>query len=305
MPLANCNCFVPTVHQHAQIARPESTSGAKRSFTAIAKTIWTDFMADDCVDLAAQMSFYFVLALFPFAICVAAMVGFLPFTGLWHNIVTWATNYLPSPVRQLVLATVLSLTRGRAGFLSLGLIGTAWSASSGVVSLMESLSVAYGVKDTRSFWRKRLIAFLTLTAVSIFFVISYALMTGGRWFGTEVESRLMLGPWFRVVWAIGRWLVTLLLLVLAVSLIDSILPNVPRKWRWINPGGMLAVGFSIVSSIGFNYYLRVFGSSYRAYGALGSFILIALWIYLTSSILLFGAETNSVLEHVQRIRRKA
>ena len=302
MPPANCSHLVPPVYQHAQIVRPESTSDAKRSFAAIVETIWKDFLVDDCIDLAAQMSFYFVLALFPLAICLAGLIGFLPFTGLWHNIVIWATTYLPLPVRHAVFITILALTHGRAGFLSLGLIGAAWSASSGFVSLMESLSTAYGVNETRAFWHKRLIAFLTLSAVSIFFVTSYALMAEGHWFGTELESHWMLGSWFRVIWVIVRWLVILLLLVLAVSLIDSTLPNVPRKWRWINPGGLLVVGFSVVSSIGFNYYIRVFGSSYLAYGALGGFILVALWIYLTSLILLLGAETNSVLEHVQRIR---
>lgn len=302
MPLANCSCLVPLGYQHVQTTTSESKSGANRSLAVIAKTIWKDFIADDCVDLAAQMSFFFVLSLFPLAICLAAIVGFLPFTDLWHNIVTWATNYLPVPVRHVLLGAILALTRGRAGFLSLGLAGAAWSASSGFVSLMESLSIAYGVNETRTFWHKRFIAFLTLSAVSIFFVTSYALMTGGHWFGSELESHWMLGPWFRIIWVIARWLVILLLLVLAVSLIDSILPNVPRKWRWINPGGLLVVGFSVASSTGFNYYIRVFGSSYRTYGALGGFILVALWIYLTSLILLLGAETNSVLEHVQRVR---
>jgi membrane protein len=302
MPPATYSHLVSTAYQHVQNQPLSSTSNGKRSLQAIVRTIWMDFMADDCIDLAAQMSFYFVTALFPFAICLAAIIGFLPFTGLWHQIVMWTTNYLPFAVRHVVLTAVLSLTYGRAGFLSIGLIGAAWSASSGFVSLMESLSVAYGVNETRTFWHKRLIAFLTLSAVSVFFLISYALMTGGHWLGSLLDSMFMLGPWFGMVWVASRWIVTLALLLIAVSLIDSVLPNVRRRWRWINRGGLLVVGFSIVSNIGFSYYIRHFGSTYRTYGALGGFILIALWIYLTSVILLLGAETNSVLEHIQRIR---
>ena len=95
------------------------------------------------------MSFYFVLSLFPFFMIIAGFVGLLPSTTLWQNFAQWITDYLPTQSRRVVFETILDLSRGSAGFLSFGLIATLWSASSGFVGLMESLSRAYGSSDTR------------------------------------------------------------------------------------------------------------------------------------------------------------
>ena len=124
----------------------------------LAKIIWADSIDDDCIDLAAQMSFYFSLSLFPFLIVVAAFVGWLPSTTLWHNLAQWMTDYLPRDARRMVFVTILGLTQSSTRFFSLGLVATIWTASSGFVSLMESSTVAYGFKETRGFWRKRAIA---------------------------------------------------------------------------------------------------------------------------------------------------
>lgn len=117
------------------------------------------------------MSYYFVAALFPFFIFLAALIGFLPFTGFWDDIVNWIVRYLPPEAQSWVLLAVLGLTRGRMKFLSVGVLGTAWSASSGVTSLMESLNAAYEVRETRSYWKRRALAFLILLILSTLMIL--------------------------------------------------------------------------------------------------------------------------------------
>ncbi|MGB2890625.1 MAG: YihY/virulence factor BrkB family protein, partial [Candidatus Acidiferrales bacterium] len=272
------------------------------SFPRIAKRIWHHAQADDCLDLAAQMSFYFVLALFPFLIFLAAVVGSLPFTGLWDGVVTWMMRYVPVQSQHLMLVTILGLTRSRIGFLSFGLLGAAWSASSGFVTLQKSLSRAYGVPETRGFWKKRSSALLMLGAVSAFFIASFGLMTAGHWLGTQIASRIKSPEPFQFLWEVGRWIATLALLNAGIALIDYALPNVKRPWRWVTPGGFVFVIFSVLASLAFNAYVRYFAFYNQTYGTLAGFVILITWIYLTSFILLVGAETNSVLEEIRETR---
>ena len=132
-----------------------TSSGILRSLG----NIWNQSVADDCVDLAAQISFYFVLSIFPFFLVMAAVIGSLPMTKLWPSFVSWIVVYLPSESRDFVFHLISNLGDGTKGVLSLGLLTTVWGASSGFVSLMESLTTVYGSTDTRSYWRKHALAF--------------------------------------------------------------------------------------------------------------------------------------------------
>src|ERR1043166_6420517 len=117
------------------------------SVRSLAKKVLAQAFAHGFFDLAAQMSFYFVMSLFPFFMIIAALVGLLPSTTLWQHFAQWVTDYLPAQSRRVVFETILGLSRGSAGFLSFGILATLWTASSGFSSLMESLSVARGTHD--------------------------------------------------------------------------------------------------------------------------------------------------------------
>jgi len=267
--------------------------------------IWDEIVTDDCVDLAAQMSYYFSLSLFPFLIVLAAFVGWLPSTSLWHNLAQWITNYLPRDSRRMVFTTILSLTQTSPGIFSVGIIATIWTASSGFVSLMESLSVAYGVKETRGFWQKRILAIATTIVGAIFLVASFGLLTFGRWTAILISIHLENDLNFPVPWEIGRWLASLLLMLLGLDLVNYFLPNVKRRWHWLTPGTVFVILTMVAGSALFNFYLRHFGSYPRFYGTMAGFIVLMFWIYLASLILLIGAETDSVIERTRERSRNA
>src|SRR5262249_50120594 len=146
------------------------------SIKELAKRVWKEIDTDNVPGLAAQTSYYFVLALFPFLIFLAALVGTLPFTGLWDEVLSWITLHLPAKSQRLIFETVNRLTRGWGGFLSLGLLGTTWAACSGLMNLMCSLNAAYEVKETRNFWKRLGLAFLILFVLNFLFVGSFGLL---------------------------------------------------------------------------------------------------------------------------------
>ena len=264
------------------------------------KRIWARVLSDNCLDLAAQMSFYFVLSIFPFFLVVAAIVGWLPSTNLWHALVQWTTDYLPQGSRRLLFSVILDLTNGYTRFLSMGLLVTIWTASSGFVSLMEALSIAHGGRDTRNFWKKRLIAIIATLVSAIFFLVIFGLATMSRGAAGMLSDHLRALTVSKAAWEIARWLANLLLIFLAISLANYFLPDINRTWRWLTPGTSFVAITFVLASVAFNVYIEHSPNIPRVYGTLAGFIVFMMWIYMANLILLIGAETDTTIEEMQR-----
>jgi len=269
------------------------------SIKELAQCVWREIDADNVPGLAAQASYYFVLALFPFLIFLAALVGSLPFTGLWDGVLTWITFHLPPETQHLVLDTVAGLTRGRQSFLSLGILGAVWATCTGLMNLMCSLNTAYEVEETRSFGKRLGLAFIILFVLTFLFVGSFGLLSAGDWLGVWLVNQT--SPSFVVIllWLAGRWVLSLALLALAVATLDYALPNLKRAWQWFTPGTLFVVLAWTPATLGFDFYIRHLGSYNRTYGALGAFVILMLWMYITSFILLVGAEINCELRKMR------
>ena len=256
-------------------------------------------MDEDCANLAAQMSFYFLLSLFPFFVIVASLVGWLPSTTLWDRIVTWMTQYLPVESRSLLIATMLDLSRGHLGFFSLGLLTTVWSAASGFMSLMESLSRVYGIRDTRGYWKRRAISSVATIVAAFFLLGSFALLSLGRWAGKEIWLDVGAGTVLPIALLVARWVGTLCLMCLGLDLLHYFLPDVKRRWRWITPGNVFVATTFVGGSVGFNFYVRYFGNYSTVYGTLAGFFVLMLWVYMANLILLVGAEADHQLSGIR------
>src|SRR6516225_11916910 len=264
----------------------------------LAKRVWKKVDADNVPGLSAQTSYYFVLAFFPFLIFLAALVGSLPFTGLWDETLAWITLNFPRESQKLILDTVSSLTHNRASFLSIGLLGTVWAASGGFMNLMCSLNAAYKVKETRSFHKRLGLAFIMLFVLTFLFLGSFGLLTVGDWLGSRLADRGM-GLLLIILWYVGRWTVALLLLAVAIAILDHALPNRKRPWSCFTPGALFFMLAWVPATLGFNLYVRHFASYSRTYGALGAFVILMVWTYITSLIALVGAEINSELHRMR------
>jgi membrane protein len=251
---------------------------------------------DDCTNLAAQVSFYFVLSVVPFFLVLAALVGWIPTTNIWQRLVEWITMYLPAGARHVIFSVILDLTHGYTKFLSLGLLVTIWSASSGFVSLMEALSIAHGVRETRSFWKRRIIAIIATLATAFFFLLGFALTAAGHLIAAFLSHQYSVFTVSKLPWDVFRWVANLLLIFIGISLINYFLPNVKRSWRWVTVGTLFVTLAFFLASFGFDFYIEHASNIPKIYGTLAGFIIFMLWIYVANIILLIGAETDTALE---------
>jgi len=250
--------------------------------------VWNRLNSDDCADLAAQVSFYFVLSLFP------SFLGWIPTTTRWDSFANWVTAYFPWQARNLVLSTMVQLSHGYAGFFSFGLLATIWSASSGFMSLMEALSIAYGTRDHRSYVKKRVVAILATVVAALFLLVCFGLWNLGHFLAVTVSHDLRFFVLFQMQWRFARWIATLLVMTVGINLINHFLPDVKHPWKWFTPGTLLVAVSFIGSTVLFEVYLAHGSNVPTLYGALAGFIVLMLWIYLANLILLIGAETDTV-----------
>ena len=260
------------------------------------RSLWIGMRADDVLALSAQMSFYFVLAMFPFLISIVALVAALRFTESWGSILAWIILYLPASSRHLVFQTIAAATSSRGPFLSFGLLGSAWAATGGIISLTGALNVVYKVKETRGYFHRVASSFLILLILAILFLVTFGLHAMGdltdEWLARLLHSATSL-LW---LWHVGRWTLAFILALLGTAIIDNLLPNHKREWRWVTAGSMFTVTAWALATSGFNFYISHFGSYQRTYGVLGVFIVLMLWIYIMSLMILVGAEINNQID---------
>src|SRR5262249_51444550 len=179
------------------------------------------------------------------------------------------------------------------GLVSFSILILLWSASSLFVAIMDTTNAAYGVRDGRSWWKKRLIA-IVLTLVETTLLIG-ACLTIALW--PQVMGWLGLGALAATLATVVKWVVVILALLSAFALAYYFGPDVDQEWEWITPGSTIGVLVLIVASLGFQLYLH-FGNTYNeTYGALAGVVLMMLWLYLVALALLVGAEINCVIEH--------
>src|SRR3979490_1232134 len=279
---------------------------SRRNVAKIVRLTFKRFIDDDILDLAAQVSFYFVLSLLPFLIVLAAIVGWLPSTNLWQSFAQWVTDYFPNRSRQAVFATILDLTRGYTGYLSFGLVVSVWSASSGFMSLMEALSIACCGRDTRSYWKRRAIATGTTLVASLFCLVAFSLWTLGHWATREIFRELKFVGAIHFRWSvIAWWLGTLLLMFVALTLINHFLPDVKRPFRWFTIGNIFSVTGIIILSVGFNVFLQYSPTVPQVYTVLAGFGLLMTWIYVANVIILIGTELDMAISLLHKRKENA
>jgi len=278
----------------------------RRDVSEVIELTFSRVMEDHILDLAAQVSFYFVLSLVPFLIVLAAIVGWLPSTTLWQSFAQWITDYFPNRSRQAVFATILDLTRGYTGFLSFGLLAAVWSASSGFISLMEALSIACCGRDTRSYWKRRAIATVTTLVASFFCLMAFGLWTLGHWATHEIFRELKFVGMIHFRWSvIAWWLGTLLLMFVALTLINHFLPDRKRPWRWFTVGNIFSVTAVVIVSVGFNLFLLYSPTVPQVYTVLAGFVILMTWIYAAIVIVLIGTELDMAIALLHKRKEDA
>jgi membrane protein len=294
--------------------RPRSRAWAKAAWLQappglrpgpLARRVWRRSGADDCLGLAAQMAYFFALAIFPSFIFLAALVGYLPVTPFWRDFVDWVTRVFPPDAQTLIVKTVLGLTASRRGFISIGFAGATWAAATGVVMLIRGLDAVYEIPETRSLWKLFGRAVVMLFVLSFFFLSAFALFAAGDRLDLWLAAQF--GPHFHAerMGDLIRAALYAVVLNFGVVLTNYALPNGKRPWRWVTAGSVFVVVASVPVLAGFGFYVAHFSYYPRMYGALGAFVIFMVWTYLASLILLVGAELDAEMARLSRQRAAA
>ena len=265
----------------------------------MALRVWDEANDDDVFNLAAQLSYYFLLAVFPFLLFLTTVLGFLEETGndVYENLLSYARGILPYTAFELVVETLKQVHAGAGGGkLSFGILATIWAASSGMSAVMQGLNRAYEVKETRPWWRTKLIALLLTASLSSFIVVAAVLIIYGSRLAEFVTGYFGFETYFLAAWKVLQWPVAVLFLLIAVSLMYRYAPAGRRRsWNYVYPGAVLAVVLWVLVSLGFRLYLHFYNTYNKTYGSLGAVIVLMLWFYFSGAAILFGAELNSEL----------
>ena len=245
--------------------------------------------------LSAQVSYYFCLALFPFLILLAAVVGLLPFTHLWDDTLPRIVQYFPQDIQGVLWDAIGSLVQAHKQFLSAGLVGTLWAATGGLMSLMSALNAAYEVPETRSYLRRLGVAFFMLFVLIFLLVATIGLLNAGRLVDQRFVSATRASRLLPVLIAAARWALSMVVALVGINLVDHVLPNFRRPWRWLPLGTLVVAAGWVLGPLGFNVYILHVASYHKTYGVLGAFVILMVWFYISSLIALIGAEINSLL----------
>jgi membrane protein len=264
-------------------------------------SVWAELYEGDLLTRAAALSYYFLLALFPLLIFLTAALGYFAETGteLRKSMLDYLSSIAPRTASALVRSTVTEITENAdGGKLSFGLIAAFWFASYGMGAVGETLNAAYGVRDSRAWWRVRLVSLGLTAALAVLIVAALALMFYGGEIGESLAARLNLGDAFTSAWAVLQWPIVLAFVLFAFALIYYYAPDLRhQKWYWITPGSMTGVVLWLLVSFVFRVYLKYFDRYSVTYGSLGAVIILLLWFYLTGAAILVGGKVNAEIEH--------
>jgi membrane protein len=262
---------------------------------------YTDVSHNHTLQMAAALSYYFVLSLFPGLIFLSAIVAYLPVPDLFNQSLLLMSHFLPADAMGLVrrvLADVITPNRGT--FLSLGILGTLWAASGGFAATIEALNIAYEVEDNRPFWKTRPLAIGLAFVTGSLLLIALSVMVVGPRFGEWLAARVHLSAVFVFLWPYIHWTIAVGFTILAVEALYFLAPNVKQRFLATLPGAILAVGCWIGLSYLLGAYFRHFANFNKTYGTLGAAVALMTWLYWTGFAMLVGAELNAELAKVSK-----
>lgn len=257
------------------------------------------FQHDDVVGLAAQLAYFILLSLFPLLIFFISIVPFLPFTET--DILNVLRDFAPEQSVRLIegnLAEILDHHNGK--IITLGIIGTLWSASNGIHSVVKGLNRAYNVVENRPFWKARWTSIMLTVGMIVVFIIALILPVFGKQIGVLIAASFNNSKEFIDMWNAFRWGISSLIMFFVFLGLYVIAPNKRVLFSEAMPGAVIAtIGFAFVS-LAFSYYVSNFGNFSITYGSIGGIIALLIWFYLSALVIIIGGEVNALCEEIKK-----
>jgi membrane protein len=286
----------------------------KQFFLRLWRQIWEDEVLGRCAELA----YFFLFSVFPLLLFLTTFLGYLAETNpeLRLDLMTYLIRISPSPdVSALLTGTLQEITVANTGTkLWLSLAAAIWIASNGMIAVGRTLNTACGLKETRRWWKRRIIAVVLTLTFAVLTICALVLIFYGGSIANTLAGLFGHGSFFTMAWRILQWPLILIFAVISFEMVYNYAPNLgdsPNR-QWGTPGAVTGVALWLLVTFGLRLYLAYFRSFTTAYGSLGAVILLLVWFYLTAFAILMGGEVNSEIgrelanqrgEHIPRPNR--
>ncbi|WP_417218447.1 YihY/virulence factor BrkB family protein [Arthrobacter sp.] len=294
----------PRTEDRRKPSAPPELTGS--SWKYVLKRTVREFTRDKCTDLAASLTYFAVLSVFPALLALVSLLGVVgqaksttqTMMRILEDVASpQVADTLRQPIEQLASAP-------SAGFaLIAGLLGALWTASGYVGAFGRALNRIYGVEEGRPFYKLRpLMLLVTLVMLLIAVFMAILLVVSGP-IARALGDVVGLGDTAVMVWGIAKWPILVVFAVALIAVLYYATPNVKQpKFRWISLGSVIALLVLAIATVGFFFYVANFGNYNKTYGAIGGVIVMLLWIWIANNSLLFGAEFDAELERGRELQ---
>lgn len=268
------------------------------SWSELGRRTWREVIDDDVPGLAAQLSYYFFLALFPALLFLLALASFFPLSNITDDVGRSLGPFVSPQVLELIQEQMRRLANNEnGGLLTFGVAAALWSSSAALVSIAGALNRAYDIEEGRPWWKVRLVAMGLTLGVAVIVLVALSLVLGGPALAEKLGQVTGWGAPFEWTWLVLQWPLVFALVTTGIGLIYYFGPDADQDWVWITPGAIAATILWLLVSLLFKLYIANFTDYEGSYGTVGGVIVVLLWFYVSGIAILAGAELNAEIEH--------
>lgn len=263
------------------------------------KELMKEFSKDNVPLLAAAQAYYYLLSLIPLLILLLAI---LPYLNIETDIaIGTIEGIMPGELGEIFQEQIVSiLTEPKGGLLTIGIVGTIWTASNGMNAFIKAQNEAYNVRTSRSFWKARLVSTGLTLGLIVAMIIALILPVFGDAIIKFINSILFLPEGMEILFQVLRWSISIIVIATVLAVLYHVAPNIKLPFKYALPGAIFATIAWQLTSFGFSLYISNFANYSETYGSLGGVIILMIWFFLIGNILVIGAEINAI--HYRRKR---
>lgn len=262
-----------------------------------------EFLNGSLPNKAASLAYSFMLALFPAMLFVFTLIPYMPVHNFQTQLLNLIKLVLPNDsTTKFFNDNVVDIIQHQNGkLLSVGFLFALIFATNGINTLMRAFNKSSLVMETRTWLKRRWVALILTVVISISLLIAIVFMIAGQSVIAFIQAHFYSkGHFWFYIFTLTRWIFVVIIFFITVSILYRYGPAHTQKWPFLNPGSIMATGLAVLTSLGFSYYINHFSSYNKIYGSIGTLIILMLWLYLNSLIILMGFELNANIDFAKR-----
>ncbi len=268
----------------------------------VASFFFQEIGKDELINKASSLSYNFMLAIFPAIIFLFTLIPYVPIDNFQNQLLTLIQLILPAEAFIAVKSTLVDIVSNQnSKLLSFGFLLALIFSTNGVHTLMEAFNKSSLISETRSWLKQRLVALYLTVMISFALILGLVIMTIGEYIFNYLKSELLFKDsfWIYVINMV-RWFILIVIYFVTIGLLYRYGPANAKKWKFFSAGSWLATILAVLTFWGFSYYINNFGNYNKLYGSIGTLIVLMIWLYLNSLIILVGFELNASIDLSKR-----